>query len=232
MEHGNAPGQAAAAAAVALVSGGLDSGVACALHLESGGTIRLGLFCCYGQRAAGREESAARNLADQLRFPLAVIDLPWLVRLGSSGLLDCGRTLPDPERDGWSRVGLEASARAVWVPARNAVFVAIAAAHAEGMGVGWVLAGFNREEAATFPDNSPAFVAAANGFLAHGTRSGVRVAAPTADLDKAAIAAHARRLALPREWFWSCYLGGERACGLCESCRRSERAWRSTARSG
>src|SRR5262249_18046557 len=137
-------------------------------------------------------------------------------------LVDAGGELPAGTRE---QPGDERSAAAVWVPARNAVFVAIAAAHAEALGAGCVLAGFNREEAATFADNSPAFVDAATQLLATGTRTAVAVVAPTLAMDKLEIAAAARRLGLTAADTWSCYRGGPSPCGVCESCRRSERAW-------
>jgi 7-cyano-7-deazaguanine synthase len=121
--------------------------------------------------------------------------------------------------------GDAASARAVWVPARNVVLVAAAAACAEAAGAEVVLAGFNREEAATFPDNSAEFRAAMTAALALGTSNRVRVESPTQDLDKAGIAGHARRLGLARTDFWSCYEDRERPCETCESCVRSRRAF-------
>jgi 7-cyano-7-deazaguanine synthase len=124
--------------------------------------------------------------------------------------------------------GDAASAAAVWVPARNCVFLAIGAAYAEAHGASAVLAGFNREEAATFPDNSEAFVAAASAFLRAGTRAEVRVEAPVQGLDKRGIVAAARRLQIARDELWSCYRGDAVACGACESCLRSERAWAGT----
>ena len=121
--------------------------------------------------------------------------------------------------------GSERSAAAVWVPARNAVFLAIAASAAEAAMAECVLAGFNREEAATFADNSAAFVAAADAYLAYGTRTGVRVVSPTLGLDKPAIVAAARLLGLGPKDVWSCYRGDAAPCGRCESCLRSVRAW-------
>jgi 7-cyano-7-deazaguanine synthase len=115
----------------------------------------------------------------------------------------------------------------VWVPGRNAVFVAVGAAWAEALGCPVVLTGFNREEADTFPDNSPEFVAAAGRFLASGTRSGVRVESPTLHWDKPEIARQARALGLGPDDFWSCYQDGPEPCHRCESCLRSARAWRS-----
>lgn len=207
--------------AIALLSGGLDSGVAAARFTAHGGRIVQALFFLYGQRAAPREAAASRALAARWGADWVPVELPWLgqlaVRAGSA-LTDAGKALPRGTAD---RPGDAASAAAVWVPARNAVFVAIAAAFAEAGGADCVVAGFNREEAATFPDNSPEFLAAAGAFLRHGTRTEVAVESPTIDLDKAQIVAAARDLGLGPDDFWSCYENGERPCGSCESCLRS-----------
>lgn len=218
--------EGAAARAVVLLSGGLDSGVAAALFRSvPGQQLAACLFFAYGQRAVERERAAATALATRFGAPLCSLELPWLQSLAArtgSRLLPGTGPLPTGTAQ-WP--GDAASARAVWVPARNAVFVAIAAAHAEALGAGVVVAGFNREEAATFPDNSAAFVAAGTDFLRHGTQSGVRVESPTIDLDKAAIVARARALGFAAGDFWSCYEGSERPCGRCESCQRSRRHW-------
>ncbi|MFN9754942.1 MAG: 7-cyano-7-deazaguanine synthase [Planctomycetota bacterium] len=209
------------ATGVALLSGGLDSGVAAAAFVDGGGRLLASLCFDYGQRAAARERAAAAALARRLGGAFHVIALPGLAACAAtagSALLAGGGDLPHGTA---ARPGDPASAARVWVPARNAVFVAIAAAHAEALGAGCVIAGFNREEAATFPDNSAAFLAAASAFLALGTRSGVAVVSPTLDLDKAAIVARARALGFAAGDFWSCYDGGPTPCGRCESCLRS-----------
>lgn len=212
---------AAAQSAVVLLSGGLDSGVATAMFVRDGGRVLASLCFDYGQRAAARERAAAAALARRFGGEFHAIALPWLGALAQrsgSALVDAARALPTGTVE---RPGDAASAAKVWVPARNAVFVAVAGAYAEALGAGCVLAGFNREEAATFPDNSPAFLAAATEMLRHGTRTGVAVASPTLHLDKAAIRAEARRLGFSPGDFWSCYEGGTAPCGRCESCLRS-----------
>jgi 7-cyano-7-deazaguanine synthase len=206
--------------AVALLSGGLDSGVAAALHLAAGNPLVRCVCFDYGQRAAAREVAAARALAARWHVGCDVVALPWLAALAaqSGSLLVASGALPAGTA---ARPGDAHSARAVWVPARNAGFVAIGAAFAETLGATCVVAGFNREEAATFPDNSAAFLAAGTSFLAHGTRTGVVVVSPTIAMDKAELVATARRLGFAASDFWSCYEGGEQPCGRCESCLRS-----------
>lgn len=207
---------------VALLSGGLDSGVAAALfRAVPGQQLVAAVFFDYGQRAVHREADAAAALAARWQVPLSTIGLPWLRDLATrsgSALLAGAAELP---RGTAAHPGDERSARAVWVPARNAVFVAIAASIAETLAARWVVAGFNREEAATFPDNSAEFVRAADRFLEFGTRNAVRVQSPTLGMDKAQIVAQAQRLGFQPHDFWSCYEGGQAPCGTCESCLRS-----------
>jgi 7-cyano-7-deazaguanine synthase len=207
---------------VALLSGGLDSAVAAVLFArEPGNRLGLCLFFDYGQRAREPEAAASGALATRWRVPWQKVELPWLGALAQR----CGSRLVEgtgPVPHGTAaRPGDSASASAVWVPARNAVFVAAAAAHAEALGAHCVVAGFNREEAATFPDNSPDFVDAATAFLGHGTRNSVAVRSGTLSWDKRQIVTAARELGLGPADFWSCYEAGPEPCGRCESCLRS-----------
>ena len=211
--------------AVCLLSGGLDSVVAAALWLEAGHEIALCLTFTYQQRASARECEAAERFARSRGLPWRAIPLDWLGELAArsgSALTAAGGDLP---RASVAAPGDAESAKAVWVPARNAVFTSVAVAHAEAMELDVVLAGFNREEAVTFADNSQAFVDAGNAFFALGTRRAVRLESPTQALDKVEIVAAARRLGVEREALWSCYRGDEEPCGRCESCARSARAW-------
>lgn len=212
-------------AAVVLLSGGLDSGTAALLWQEAGGSCARALFVDYGQRAALQEAEASQRLARRHGWAWRHVPLPQLAEVArayGSALLAGTRELP---RGTLARPGDAASARAVWVPARNVVLVALAAAHAEALGATAVVAGFNREEAATFGDNSAEFLARMTAVLELGTRSAVRVESPTLHLDKPAIAAHARRLGHRATDFWSCYADGAEPCGVCESCLRARRAW-------
>lgn len=213
--------------AVALLSGGLDSGAAAAMWCADGGEVSVALCADYGQLAARRERAASARIAERLGAAWRGVELPWLgavARAHGSALVAGAGVLP-PARDE-SDPGDAASAAAVWVPARNLVLIAVAAAFAEASGCGVIVAGFNAEEAATFADNSAGFVSACDAVLEFATRSGVRVVSPTLGMDKKAIVARARQLGLQREDFWSCYLAESdpRTCA-CESCVRSRVAW-------
>ncbi len=210
--------------AIALLSGGLDSAVALGLWLESGNGIHLALTLDYGQRAADQEARAAKALANRHSLSWERIQLPFLEKAAAaSALVDPDRVLPDgtPEQP-----GDHASAAAVWVPARNLVFLSVAAALAEAAAIDVLLTGFNSEEAQTFPDNSPDFLDAMNRALTLATRTAVRVASPTLAMDKPRIAIEAHRLGIRPTDLWSCYGAGPQPCGVCESCLRSVRAWK------
>jgi len=215
--------------AVVLLSGGLDSAANLALAArESGdGSAVLALTIRYGQRAAEREVQAARALSGHYGVSHEVIDLPWLGVLGGSALTDPGAAVPTIANDRLDdRALTEQTARAVWVPNRNGVLIHVAAAVAERQGAGRIVVGFNREEAATFPDNSKDYLDCATRALEMSTANHVRVSSYTVDLDKREIVARLRKLSkpFPFELVWSCYHGGPKACGACESCRRYARA--------
>ncbi len=110
------------------------------------------------------------------------------------------------------------------MPNRNATFLCVGAAYAEAMGADQVVAGFNIEEAASFPDNSPAFLNAMNRAFYFSTRTAVRATSYTTRMKKAAIVRLGLKAGAPLDLVWCCYLGGRKMCGACESCKRFLRA--------
>jgi 7-cyano-7-deazaguanine synthase len=208
---------------IVLLSGGLDSAVNLAFALRNLEVV-LCLTADYGQLAARREIAAARALSEYYGVAHRVVELPFLRDLGGSALTDDVK-LPEPAAADLDDPARAAdSARRVWVPNRNGLLVNVAACFAEVLGCNRIITGFNREEARTFPDNSPQFLEAANYALAYSTLADVRVVSYTQLLDKAEIVTLGQRLRVPWSLVWSCYRGESLACGACESCVRLERA--------
>jgi 7-cyano-7-deazaguanine synthase len=213
----------ATATAVVLLSGGIDSALNLALEARAG-TARLALTIDYGQRAVGAELQAAAALAKYYNIEWRRIDLRWLGEINRTGLTRPDQTLPQLHTNELDDAALtQASMKAVWVANRNGVFLNVAASFAEAYGAGVVLAGFNREEAATFPDNSVAYMEALTHSFSFSTLNKVRMESHTKNLDKAEIYARALELDMPLELVWSCYEAGPRRCWTCESCKRTER---------
>lgn len=209
---------------VVLLSGGLDSVVATAMVRQSM-RVALALTFDYGQRAAAREISTARALCQRWEIPHQVIALPWLGDNGASALTHHTQELPRLQASQLDELTATArSAQQVWVPNRNGVFVNTAAAIAEARGISWIVAGFNREEAVTFPDNGPHYVEAVNRALHYSTNGKVSLISPTQAMTKTEIVAWARENGVPLDAIWPCYEGGETWCRQCESCLRFLRA--------
>jgi len=203
--------------AVALVSGGLDSVVSLAAGLGEL-DVRLVLFFDYGQGALIREREAVLAAVSYYQVPFREVDLGWLGHLAPAGIC------PGPAKaPGRGAGGLE-SLDDVWVPNRNGVFLNAAAAHAESYGYNVVITGFNREEAAEFPDNRAQYVAAINQVFKFSTRTGVEVKSYTQQLDKKDILLMGQKLRAPLSIIWSCYRAGQVMCGRCASCRKLRRA--------
>jgi len=211
--------------AVAVLSGGLDSSVATHLAQLEGWKIVLALSFNYGQRAARRELSAAAKICAHLKIRHRVIVLPWFKEFRCGGLLSEKSRLPQPKpKELEDPKFTQASAKAVWVPNRNGVFIEIAAGFAEDAGAQAVIVGFNKEEAATFPDNSVPYLKAISKSLSYSTATGVFLICPTAHLSKNQIVKRALENRFPLNLVWSCYQSKAKMCGKCESCQRLMRA--------
>ncbi len=218
---------------VILLSGGLDSAANLAFAAQNASPT-LAITLHYGQKAAKREIQASRQLCSYYKIPHSVIDLPWLGGLGGSSLTDLNQKIPeiqDHQLEDPSTT--KQTARAVWVPNRNGIFIHLAAAYAESQKADQVIVGFNAEEAATFPDNSLDYIDSLNRALSFSTSNHVKVFSYTVEWNKTQIVSELKRLRtpFPFEMVWSCYEGNERACQICESCKRLARALRSSSTS-
>lgn len=193
--------------------------------MQSSVPVHLALTFNYGQRAAMREITAAQKFCELWKIPHRVLELPWLGEESASALNKSKQPLPHLATTELDTITVTTqSAAAVWVPNRNGVFLNIAAAIAEANGVPWIVAGFNREEATTFPDNSPNYVEALNHALYYSTQGKVALISPTQAMVKKEIVAWASTHDVPLQKIWPCYEGGETWCRKCESCLRFLRA--------
>ena len=209
-----------------LLSGGLDSAANLAFAHYFDSPV-LALTINYGQRAFLPELKAAKKLSEYYSVPHQVLDLKWLGELGGSALTSDRIEVPKMATDELDNLKVaEKTAKSVWVPNRNGLFINAAAAIAESMKVQQVIVGFNKEEAATFPDNSSQFLGVSTLSLKYSTSNGVKVACYTDMMVKTEIVQAVRNLPkpFPLDLVWSCYHGGERMCGECESCKRFLRA--------
>ena len=217
---------------VVLLSAGLDSTVNLLIALDEGG-VEAAVTVDYGQRAAVRETEMAGSLCTSHGVRHLVLEARWLGEISTDALTSAGSAPPRVETASLEDPELmRGTAGAVWVPNRNGLLAAMGACVAEALGARWVVMGLNAEEAATFPDNSDAFVRESNRALAYSTRTGVRLRSFTVSWDKMTIMREALARDLDFSLIWSCYNGGALMCGRCESCARLLRAARELGEAG
>ncbi len=210
--------------AISILSGGLDSTVATSALKEEYEIHALTFD--YGQRSAQREMESSKQICQELGIEHTVMDLRWLGNLGKSALTVHDAEVPQLENDKLDDKEIcDETARKVWVPGRNVVFTAIATAFAEAEDADIIIVGWDLEEAVTFPDNSREFLEAFNQTLKIGTLEGVQIEAPVIDLNKNEIVELGEKVQAPMGLSYSCYMGEEKHCGVCESCMRRKRAF-------
>ena len=137
-----------------------------------------------------------------------------------SSLTRKGLAIPEGRSEGEISSGIPST----YVPARNIVFLSVATSVAESRGATRVFIAVNAVDFSGYPDCTPEFIAAFQKTIEVGTKSGkegeaIRIETPLIKMSKAQIVREAHRLKVPLELTWSCYKGGKKACGKCDSCQ-------------
>lgn len=208
--------------AIVLFSGGLDSTTCLYWALDKGYECEA-LTVSYGQKH-DREVRAAKQIAQNLgvKHHFVTLNFPWLV---SSSLVDKNKPIPDLSMEEIESGKIPST----YVPGRNLVFLSVAASLLDAIGADAIVAGPNAVDFSGYPDCTPAFFQAATQAINRGTESGVtrgvEVLAPLMDLNKADIVRLGAKLGVPFELTWSCYAGGDKPCGHCDSCKLRARGF-------
>jgi 7-cyano-7-deazaguanine synthase len=196
-----------------VLSGGLDSTVCMALATRDGQPLVAVTFD-YGQRHRIELERAAAVAAHYGAEQLVVrLDASqW----GGSALTDPSIDVPDA-----SAVG--SGIPVTYVPARNLIFLSVATGVAEARDADALYLGINALDYSGYPDCRPEFVRSFAETARLATKRGVEgrpiaVRTPLVDLTKSEIVRLGLDVKAPLHLTWSCYRGGPRPCGTCDSC--------------
>lgn len=211
--------------AVVLLSGGLDSTVAAAMTRARGDEL-VALSFDYGQRH-GRELRAAREVAkalDVVEHRVLQLDVG---ELGGSALTDDAIDVPMDREEDEMAEGIPVT----YVPARNTIMLAYGLAQAEVTGSDAVVIGANALDYSGYPDCRPEYLDAFQRMANLATKRAVeghpvRIEAPLVEMTKADIVRRGLELDAPLHLTWSCYEGGEVACGRCDSCQLRSKGFR------
>lgn len=205
------------AAAVVLLSGGLDSTTALGVARSRGFACHA-LTVRYGQLHEVELEAASR-VAEALGVTAHRVVEVDLRPLATSALTDPSIAVPKDRP--YADIGVPGDVPPTYVPARNTVLLALALAWAETLGARDIFLGVNVLDASGYPDCRLEFVRAFEALAQLATRAGgIRIEAPLIALTKAEIIKLGQSLGIDYALTHSCYDPDPSgaACGRCDAC--------------
>jgi 7-cyano-7-deazaguanine synthase len=134
-----------------------------------------------------------------------------------SSLIDGSREI------GKDRVNIGKDIPDTYVPARNMIMLSVAVGLCESVDAEMIYIGANSVDYSGYPDCRKEFFTAFEEMITKGTKAGVegrpiRIMTPILEMSKSEIIKLGKELNAPLHLTWSCYDGGAKACGRCDSC--------------
>ncbi len=215
--------------AVILLSGGLDSATALAIARAQGFACHC-LSFDYGQRHRHELSAAATIAAHQHAASHKTLSLD-LRAIGGSALTS-DLAVPKDRGAAGLPTGAPNNIPITYVPARNLIFLSLAAAYAETLSATDLFIGVNAIDYSGYPDCRPEFIQSFERTVNLATKAGVegarfKVHTPLAALSKADIITQGHALGVDFSLTTSCYdpTPAGLACGRCDSCHLRRRGF-------
>lgn len=208
---------------IVLNSGGVDSTTCVSIAVDRFGAENVStLSVFYGQKHA-KELECARKVADYYKVPHYELDLSNIMQYSNCPLL--ANSSENIKHQSYADQIAENGEGMVstYVPFRNGLLLSSVAAVAMSLYPGddvYIYLGAHADDAAgrAYADCSDEFVNAMTDAIRIGTYEKVHVEAPLVNMTKADVVSTGIKLGTPYELTWSCYEGGELACGTCGTC--------------
>lgn len=211
--------------ALVLNSGGVDSTTCVGIAVNELGTENVITASLYYGQKHDKELECARKIAEYYGVRHIEEDISNVMKYAGdvcSLIKDSKEEIIDKsyedqiKENGEGRVG-------TYVPFRNGLLLSIATAFADSLFPGEeveVYYGAHADDAAgqAYADCSPAFADAMDLAISIGTYGKIHVKRPLINMNKAGVVKTGLDLNVPYELTWSCYHGGEKACGKCGTC--------------
>lgn len=105
-----------------------------------------------------------------------------------------------------------------YVPNRNMIFLALAAAYAESHGTNEVFYGAQQHDLYGYWDTTLEFLSRLNNVFALNRKTAIRIEAPFINFGKEHILRQGLEIGVDYAKTWSCYEGQSLACGICPTC--------------
>ena len=195
--------------AVVVLSGGMDS-TTLLYDVKSQGYEVFAISFLYGQKHS-KELEFAKKTCSLLSIPHKIVDISFFGELATSAL-----TTPDWDvPEGYYT---DSTMKQTIVPNRNMVLLSISAAYAISLGAKKLFYGAHAGDHPIYPDCRKEFVEAMKNALYLADYIGLELEAPYVDMKKEDILRRGLELGVDYSLTWSCYKGGQKACGRCGTC--------------
>lgn len=210
--------------ALVLNSGGVDSTTCVALVIQKYGNENVITASLYYGQKHDKELECARKIAEYYKVKHIEEDISNVMKYAKDvcTLVKGGNEIEHKsyveqiQENGEGRV-------ATYVPFRNGLFLSIATAYADSLFPGEeveIYYGAHADDAAgqAYADCSPEFAKAMDEAINIGTYGKIHINRPLINMNKAEVVKTGLNLNVPYELTWSCYEGGDKACGTCGTC--------------
>lgn len=195
------------------VSGGLDSTVILHWVVSEGHDVNAVSFN-YGQRHFEQETKRAVENCRELNIPHKVIDLGFF-----KDIVNTSSLVNDDIAVAKTRDVLGDPQTVNYVPNRNMMMLSICTAYAESLGASHVYHGSALVDSqAGYWDGSIEFIHAINKVNSLNRRDRVGIIAPLIHKSKKDIIDLGVNVGVDFAKTWTCYEGGDQACGECPAC--------------
>lgn len=202
--------------AIVLLSGGLDSTTALYLAKNQGFDEIYAITFEYGQKHDKELKSAVAVAKAAGVKEHKVVNL-MLNQWKGCSLTDAEMDISDGQTD---RTDIPDT----YVPARNMVFLSVAASYADALGIADIFIGVSEVDYSGYVDCREEFIRAMENAINLGTVLGaekkqkITLHAPFMHMTKADEVKLAAKLDVDFALTWTCYRGDEHPCGTCDSC--------------
>lgn len=201
--------------AIIILSGGLDSST-CLYKAKKEGYELYAISFDYGQRHT-KELECAKILckeANVMEHRVLKLSTPKGNALTDNIDVPDGRNLEDMAKE----------IPVTYVQARNTIFISYALQFCEEVDGDTIFIGVTAMDYSGYPDCRPEYIQAWQNLINLATKKTteqgkqITLEAPLQFLYKPEIVKLGLELGVPYEHSWSCYKGGDKACGKCDSC--------------
>lgn len=210
--------------AIVLLSGGLDSTTALYLAKDKGFDEIYAITFLYGQKH-NKELEYAKNIAKKAGVLEHKIVNLMLNQWGDCSLTNDKIDIHDGKID-------NEEIPATYVPARNMVFLSVAASYADALDIADIFIGVSEVDYSGYIDCREEFIKSMEDTINLGTELGVvkkqhiTIHAPFMHMTKTQEIQLGVKLNVNYADTWSCYKGGEKPCGTCDSCLLRAKAFK------